>query len=336
MNEVACYAMLSIYHTTYSLYLPMKLPATTMPDEKCSLMEQAFSGSAPAVSFEFFPPKSDEMEAALWDCIKRLEPLHPQFVSVTYGAGGSTRKRTHHTVKRILNETSLTPAAHLTCVAASKDEVLEVAQGYWDAGVRHIVALRGDPPEGMDNYTPHPQGYAHAVDLVRGLKQVGDFEISVAAFPEGHPEAISMEKDIDYLKRKIDAGASRAITQYFFDVEIYLRFLDKVRGAGITVPILPGIIPITSFQQVVKFSKMCGTSVPQWLESLFAGVDDDPKTRSMLAAMVVAEQCRLLRKEGVEHFHFYTLNRAGLTWSVCRMLGLEPGKTGDQPVTDSQ
>lgn len=298
--------------------------ASHLSDERIGALETVFSGPAPKVSFEFFPPKTEEMEHSLWQSITRLAPLKPEFVSVTYGAGGSTRERTHQTVRRILRETDLSPAAHLTCVGATREEVDEVARGYWDAGVRHIVALRGDPPEGAERYIPHSEGYAHAIDLVRALKRIGDFEISVAAFPEAHPEADSLEQDIDFLKQKIDAGATRAITQYFFDVEIFLRFLEKARSAGITVPIVPGIIPIVNFKQIVRFSKMCGTTVPSWLAGLFDGMDDYPATRNMLAAMVVAEQCRLLRREGIDQFHFYTLNRAGLTWSVCRMLGIFP------------
>ena len=232
----------------------------------------------PEVSFEFFPPRTEKMEEILWASVKRLEPLGPRFVSVTYGAGGSTRERTHATVARILRETSLVPAAHLTCVGSSRAEVDEVARGYWQAGVRHIVALRGDPPAGADGYEPHPEGYAYAADLVSGLKRVADFEISVAAFPETHPEAASPAADLDNLKRKIDAGASRAITQYFFDAEIYLEFVARARKAGITVPIVPGILPVTNFAQVVKFSAMCGATVPDWLARLFEGLDGDTET----------------------------------------------------------
>ena len=243
----------------------------------------------PEVSFEFFPPKTEKMEEILWTSVKRLEPLGPLFVSVTYGAGGSTRERTHATVARILRETSLVPAAHLTCVGSSRAEVDEVARGYWQAGVRHIVALRGDPPAGADGYEPHPEGYAYAADLVSGLKRVGDFEISVAAFPETHPEAASPAADLDNLKRKIDAGASRAITQYFFDAEIYLEFVARARKAGITVPIVPGILPVTNFAQVVKFSAMCGATVPDWLARLFEGLDGDTETRKLVAATPKAD-----------------------------------------------
>lgn len=288
-----------------------------------TVLEGIFSGKPPEVSFEFFPPKTQEMEDKLWIAITQLAPLAPSFVSVTYGAGGSTRERTHHTVKRIIQETNLKPAAHLTCVAASRAEVDEVARGYWEAGVRHIVALRGDPPAGQEkNYTPHPQGYRFSAELVAGLKRIGDFEISVAAFPEKHPESASFEADIDYLKQKIDAGATRAITQYFFDVEHYFRYIERVRASGITIPIVPGILPVTNVAQVKKFSVMCGASVPSWLEHLFDGLDNDPATRNLVAVTVAAEQCRRLVEFGVEHLHFYTLNRADLSAALCRMLGI--------------
>jgi methylenetetrahydrofolate reductase (NADPH) len=275
------------------------------------------------VSFEFFPPKTEKMEETLWQSVARLAPLRPAFVSVTYGAGGTTRERTHATVVRILNETGLVPAAHLTCVGASKDEVLEVADHYWEAGIRHIVALRGDPPEGQA-YAPHPQGFAFAADLVAGLKQRHDFEISVAAYPETHPQALSPAGDIDNLKRKVDAGATRAITQFFFDPDSYLRFMDRVGAAGISVPVVPGILPVTNFAQVAKFSAMCGAHVPDWLRDLFEGLDDDPETRRLVAAMVAAEQCRALYAGGARAFHFYTLNRADLTYAICHILGLRP------------
>lgn len=275
----------------------------------------------PRLSFEFFPPKTDKLEEQLWACIRRLEPLAPRFVSVTYGAGGTTQARTHATVARIVAETSLTPAAHLTCVGATQAEVDEVARGYWAAGVRHIVALRGDPPAGETVYTPHPGGYAYATDLVAGLKRIGDFEISVAAYAETHPTAPSPEQDLDNLKRKIDAGATRAITQYFFDTETYLRFLDRCGAAGITVPVVPGILPVTNFAQVVKFSAMCGASVPAWMGKLFEGLDDDPETRRMVAAVVAAEQVRLLQANGVDEFHFYTLNRPDLVYAIAHLLG---------------
>ncbi len=276
------------------------------------------------VSFEFFPPSTEKMEQSLWSSLKRLEPLNPAFVSVTYGAGGSTRERTHATVSRILKETSLNPAAHLTCVGATREEVDEVARQYWDSGVRHLVALRGDPPEGETVYKPHPGGYAFASDLVEGLKKVADFEISVAAYPEVHPEATSATADMDYLKKKIDAGATRAITQYFFEVEHYLRFLDRARAAEIEVPIVAGILPVTNFAQVTRFSKMCGATVPKWLAELFAGLEDDPETRKLVAATVAAEQCRVLNANGVKDFHFYTLNRADLAYAICHVLGVRP------------
>jgi methylenetetrahydrofolate reductase (NADH) len=279
---------------------------------------------APTVSFEFFPPRSEKMERDLWAAIKRLEPLAPKFVSVTYGAGGSTRERTHNTVARIIDETSLAAAAHLTCVSATREEVDDVARRYWDAGVRHIVALRGDAPDGDAGYTPHPGGYAYAADLVAGLKKVADFEISVAAYPETHPEAANAAADLDNLKRKIDAGAVRAITQYFFEVDVYLRFMDRVRAAGIDVPIVPGILPVTNFAQVIKFSAMCGTDVPRWMADLFDGLDDDPETRKLVAATVAAEQCRKLQANGVDEFHFYTLNRADLAYAISHILGLRP------------
>ena len=274
------------------------------------------------VSFEFFPPRSDKMEQDLWNAVRRLEPLGPRFVSVTYGAGGSTRDRTHNTVARIQEETSLTAAAHLTCVAATRAEVDKVARRYWEAGIRHVVALRGDPPEGQEGYQPHPGGYAFAADLVAGLKRIADFEISVACYPETHPEAATADADIDNLKRKIDAGATRAISQYFFDVELFLRFADRVRAAGIDVPLVPGILPVTNFAQVVKFSAMCGATVPAWMASLFDGLDQDPDTRKLVAATVAAEQCRLLQANGVTEFHFYTLNRADLAFAICHILGL--------------
>jgi methylenetetrahydrofolate reductase (NADPH) len=281
-----------------------------------------------SISFEFFPPKSDEMEEALWRSIKRLEPLAPSFVSVTYGAGGGTRERTHNTVRRLLNETRLVPAAHLTCVAASRSDVDAVADAYWEAGVRHLVALRGDVPGAADAaYEPTPDGYAYAVDLVRGLRARRDFEVSVAAYPEGHPQSGSLQRDLDNLKRKVDAGATRAITQFFFDNSAYLRFVERARRAGIQVPILPGIMPVTNFAQTVKFAKMCGASVPTALAWLFEGLDDDAETRKLVAATACAEQVQELAREGVSDFHFYTLNRADLTFAICHMLGLRPPTT---------
>ncbi len=286
-----------------------------------------FDAGPPRVSFEFFPPKTAEMEARLWEVVERLEPLAPRFVSVTYGAGGSTRERTHATVRRIRRETMLEPAAHLTCVAAGREEIDAVAQDYWQAGIRHIVALRGDPPAGGQGYAPYPGGYAYAADLVAGLKRVADFEISVAAYPEIHPEAKSAAHDLDNLQRKVDAGASRAITQYFFDVELFLRFRDRAAAAGIAVPLVPGILPVTNYAQVKKFSAACGTSIPAWMEGHFAGLDDDPDTRRLVATSLAAEQCRRLHAEGVHEFHFYTLNRADLIVAICHLLGVRAKKS---------
>ena len=283
------------------------------------------------VSFEFSPPRTPAMEASLWEAIDRLAPLRPRFVSVTYGAGGSTRDRTHATVKRLLNETDLAPAAHVTCVGTSRAEVDAVIRSYRDSGVRHIVALRGDPPEGHGRFTAHPDGYRNAEDLVRGIRAIGDFEISVAAYPEVHPEALSPQADLDNLKRKVDAGASRAITQFFFDPVLYLRFVDRARTAGITVRIVPGILPVTNFQRALDFAAKCGASVPRWLANLFAGLDDDPTTRNLVAAWVAAEQCRTLQDHGVREFHFYTLNRAELTRSICHILGFRPAQ--ERPAT---
>jgi methylenetetrahydrofolate reductase (NADPH) len=278
--------------------------------------------TVPKLSFEFFPPRTEALEQQLWTCIRRLEPLAPRFVSVTYGAGGTTRERTHATVARIAAETALTPAAHLTCVGASRDEVDAVARAYWEAGIRHIVALRGDPPAGAARYEPYPGGYAYAADLVAGLRRIGAFEISVAAYPETHPAAASPAADLANLKRKIDAGATRAITQYFFDTDVYLRFLDHCLTAGISVPLVPGILPVTNFAQVVKFSAMCGASVPAWLARLFEGLDADPETRRMVAAVVAAEQVRRLQAAGVDEFHFYTLNRPDLVYAIAHILGV--------------
>jgi len=276
------------------------------------------------VSFEFFPPKTAEMEETLWRSITRLAPLAPQFVSVTYGAGGSTRERTHNTVRRILGETALVPAAHLTCVAATREEIDQVADDYWNSGVRHLVALRGDIPGGEQPYFPTPGGYAYAAELVEGLRKRHDFEISVAAYPETHPEARSPQDDLDNLKRKIDAGATRAITQFFFDNWTYLRFVDRARKAGITVPIVPGIMPVSNFTQMVKFAKMTGATVPVDFARHFEGLDADPETRKLVAATVAAEQCQQLAQAGVTDFHFYTLNRADLAYAICHVLGLRP------------
>lgn len=265
------------------------------------------------------------MEATLWRSIERLQPLAPQFVSVTYGADGSTRTRTHHVVSRIQRETALTGAPHLTCVGASQEEVLDIAREYWAQGIRKIVALRGDPPQGADCYVPHPGGFAYAADLVAGLRRIADFDISVAAYPETHPEAPSAEFDLDNLKRKLDAGAARAITQFFFDTEAFLRFRDRCAAAGIGAPIVPGILPITRFDRVRRMAERCSTSVPRWLEERFAGLDDDPETRRLIAASVAIEQVKTLERHGVCDFHFYTLNRAELTYAICHTLGLRPG-----------
>jgi methylenetetrahydrofolate reductase (NADPH) len=276
------------------------------------------------VSFEFFPPKTEKMEQTLWACIERLAILEPAYVSVTYGAGGSTRERTHATVTRIRRETRLEPAAHLTCIGADCKTIDSIAETYWEAGIRHIVALRGDPPEDSGPYAPFPEGYAYAADLVAGLKRVADFDISVAAYPETHPEAVSAEADLDNLKRKIDAGASRAITQFFFDPDVFFRFLERARAAGITVPIIPGILPVTNFARVKQFAASCGARVPEWMAELFEGLDDDPETRHLVAASVAAEQCRTLYAGGIKQFHFYTLNRADLAYAICQILGVRP------------
>jgi methylenetetrahydrofolate reductase (NADPH) len=282
---------------------------------------------APQLSFEFFPPRTEALEQQLWTCINRLAPLTPRFVSVTYGAGGTTQARTHATVARIVRETSLVPAAHLTCIGATQHEVNEVAQRYWDAGVRHIVALRGDPPPGQA-YQPHPGGYRYASDLVAGLRTVADFEVSVAAYPEVHPGASSPVADLENLKRKLDAGATRAITQYFFDTSTYLRFLDLCLAAGIKAPIVPGIMPVSNYAQAVKFSAMCGASVPNWMGRLFEGIEDDPETRRMVGMMIAAEQVRLLQANGVDEFHFYTLNRPDLTYAIAHVLGVRASSEG--------
>ena len=277
------------------------------------------------VSFEFFPPKTEKMEDTLWRSIKTLEPLAPRFVSITYGAGGSTRERTHATVRRILAETGLTPAAHLTCVGAGHDEIDAVARDYWDAGVRHIVALRGDAPDDAQG-DPYAHGYRDAAELVAGLRRVGDFDISVAAYPECHPASPSLVDDLDNLKRKIDAGANRAITQFFFEADRYFRYLDHVRSYGIDVPIVPGILPVSNFKQLTRFSAMCGATVPGWMADIFDGLDDLPQTRALVAATVAGEMCRRLYAGGVREFHFYTLNRAELSYAICHMLGLRPAE----------
>jgi methylenetetrahydrofolate reductase (NADPH) len=277
------------------------------------------------VSFEFFPPKTEEMEATLWEAINRLAPLGPNFVSVTYGAGGSTRERTHATVARIIKETAIKPAAHLTCVAASRAEVDDVIRAYWESGVRHIVALRGDPQGGLGSaFVPHPGGYKNSTELVAGIREIADFEISVSAYPERHPESASVEVDIDVLKAKIEAGATRAITQFFFENEVYLRYVEKVRASGIDIPVVPGIVPVQNFKQTANFAKKAGASVPQWLADRFDGLDDDPATRRLIAATVAAEQVLDLVDQGVREFHFYTMNRADLVYAICHLLGLRP------------
>ncbi len=278
------------------------------------------------VSFEFFPPHSPEMDATLWQSIERLAGLRPRFVSVTYGADGSTRERTHNAVARIINETDLTAAPHLTCIGASRGEIDEIARTYWDMGVRHLVALRGDPPRDADAYAPHPGGYAYAADLVAGLRKVADFDISVAAYPEVHPEAPNPLFDLDNLKRKLDAGASRAITQFFFDVGVFLRFRDLAAAAGIESTIVPGILPITRFPQLERFADQCGASVPAWLHERFLGLEDDAQTRQMIAASVAIEQVRALQAEGISEFHFYTLNRSELTYAICHALGVRSSR----------
>ena len=282
----------------------------------------------PAVSFEFFPPGDAAMDLTLWRSIKRLAPLQPRFVSVTYGADGSTRERTHQVVARVLRDTTLTPAPHLTCVGADRDSLLEIARDYWRQGVRHIVALRGDPPNGAAVYRPHAGGYNYAAELVRGLKGVADFEISVAAYPEKHPEAASAESDLDSLRAKLDAGASRAITQFFFDTGVFLRFRDRCAAAGIGAKLVPGILPITRLPQLLRFAARCGASVPDWLLRRFDGLDDDADTRALIAAAVAISQVESLAREGVDEFHFYTLNRAELSYAICHALGLRAVREG--------
>lgn len=278
----------------------------------------------PTVSFEFFPPKDEQMERTLWQSVERLTALQPRFVSVTYGADGSTRTRTHNIVTRIQGTTPLTAAPHLTCVGAPREEILDVARNYWAHGIRHIVALRGDPPQGATRYTPHPDGFAYAVDLVKGLKSVADFEISVAAYPEIHPEAPSEQFEFDNLKAKLDAGADRAITQFFFDPQCFLRFRDRCAAAGITASIVPGILPITRFPQMLRMAQRCGAGVPEWLVHRFDGLDQDPDTRRLIAAAVAIEQVEELQRHGVQEFHFYTLNRSELTYAICHALDVRP------------
>ena len=299
----------------------MATPAPVPPHPDCVPLFAEARGDI-AVSFEFFPPKTEKMAATLWESILTLAPLGPRFVSVTYGAGGSTRERTHATVERILKETDLTPAAHLTCVGASRDEVDAVARDYWDLGVRHIVALRGDPPEPGARFAAHPDGYNDAAELVAGLKRVAPFDISVACYPEVHPDALSPQADIEHLRRKVDAGADRAITQFFFSAERFFDFRDRVAAAGLDIEIVPGILPITNVAQARKFAGQCGAGIPDWLDQLFEGLDERPAARQLVAATVAAELCGQLYAGGVRHFHFYTLNRAELAYAICHLLGV--------------
>lgn len=291
-----------------------------------SVVEITKSAESVDVSFEFFPPTTEAMEKTLWESVEHLGVLKPRFVSVTYGADGSTRERTHAAVARIRNETTLTAAPHLTCIGASKDEIDDIAREYWDMGIRHLVALRGDPPKDVHHYKPHPSGYAYASNLVAGLKRIADFDISVAAYPEVHPQAKNAAADLDNLKRKIDAGASRAITQFFFDVGMFLRFRDRCAAAGIDSPVVPGILPITRFPQLQRFAEQCGASVPSWLRERFDGLEDDAETRKLIAASVAIEQVALLKREGVKEFHFYTLNRHELAFAICHAIGVRPQK----------
>jgi methylenetetrahydrofolate reductase (NADPH) len=281
------------------------------------------TASGLSVSFEFFPPKAGEAEVAFWNTLRRLEPMHPKFVSVTYGAGGTTQDRTLETVRRIVAETTLSPAAHLTCVGASKDEVNAVVQKFWDAGVRHILALRGDPPAGVGTrFVPHPQGYRNAADLVRGIRDIADFQVSVSAYPEKHPESVSIEEDLAFLADKADHGATHAITQFFFHNAFFLRLRDRIAARGINIKLLPGILPVTNFAKVQEFSGKCGAHIPPEMIARFTGLDTDPETRNLVAAMVAAEQVQALAREGVDAVHFYTLNRADLVYAICRVLGV--------------
>lgn len=277
----------------------------------------------PSISLEFFPPSGPKGEDRFWDVIDRLAVLKPSFVSVTYGAGGTTQDRSDRIVRRLQSETELKPAAHLTCVGATREDVDSIARAWWEAGIRHIVALRGDPAEGAESYVPHPGGYANAAELVAGLRQVADFEISVGAYPEKHPQSPSVAADLDNLKRKLDAGAARAITQFFFEPEAFLRFRDKAVRSGITAPLVPGILPVVNFARVIEIAEICETAVPNWMHQLFEGLDEDPETRAMVSASITTDLCNRLRAEGVEHFHFYTLNRAPLTTAICRRLMIE-------------
>jgi methylenetetrahydrofolate reductase (NADPH) len=304
----------------------MILSLDQMAESRRALASPLFAGlpGDAEISFEFFPPKTEKMEEQLWDSVVTLAPLAPRFVSVTYGAGGTTRERTHNTVARIAKETSIPAAAHLTCVEASRDEIAEVAHAYWAAGVRHIVALRGDPPHAGGTFQPHPDGYASAAELVEGLRKLHPFEISVSAYPETHPQALSAAADIDFLKRKLDAGASRAITQFFFEPETFFRYRDAVVASGVEPEIVPGIMPVTNFAAIQRMSKMTGTAVPDWMAHLFEGLDDHPSARQLVAATIAAELCRRLYAGGVRQFHFYTLNRAELSYAICHLLGKRP------------
>ncbi|WP_374540653.1 methylenetetrahydrofolate reductase [Sphingorhabdus sp.] len=310
----------------------MILPLDQTAESRRALASSLFAGlpGDAEISFEFFPPKTEKMEEQLWDAIVTLAPLAPRFVSVTYGAGGSTRERTHNTVARIARETAIPAAAHLTCVDASRDEIAEVANAYWAAGVRHIVALRGDPPNAGGRFEPHPQGYASAAELVEGLRKLHPFEISVSAYPETHPEAATAQSDIDFLKRKLDAGASRAITQFFFEPDTFFRFRDAAAGAGVDAEIVPGIMPVSNFAAIQRMSKMTGTAIPEWMAHLFDGLDDHPAARQLVAATIAAEMCRRLYAGGVRQFHFYTLNRAELSYAICHLLGKRPVETAQE------
>lgn len=310
----------------------MRLTMDQMADARRALAAPLFAGlpGDAEISFEFFPPKTEKMEAQLWDSIVTLAPLAPRFVSVTYGAGGSTRERTHNTVARITRETNIAAAAHLTCVDATREAIDEIADAYWAAGVRHIVALRGDPPNAGGRFEPYPGGYASAAELVEGLRARHAFEISVSAYPETHPEAVSAAQDIDFLKRKLDAGASRAITQFFFEPETFFRFRDAVAAAGIDAEIVPGIMPVSNFAAIQRMSHMTGTAIPGWMAHVFAGLDDHPAARQLVAATIAAEMCQRLYAGGVRHFHFYTLNRAELAYAICHLLGKRPAESAKE------
>ena len=304
----------------------MTISVDQLAEARCALETPLYAdvGGDLGVSFEFVPPKSEAMEAQLWDAVRTLEPLGPRFVSVTYGAGGSTRERTHATVSRIARETSIPAAAHLTCVEATKVEIDQIAEEYWAAGVRHIVALRGDPPTKGAKYATHPGGYENAADLVKGLKRLHPFEVSVSAYPECHPDSADAVADLDNLKRKLDAGANRAITQFFFEPETFFRYRDELAKAGVDAEIVPGIMPVMNFASVKRMSAMCGTAVPAWMARLFEGLDDHPAARQLVAATVAAELSRRLYAGGVRQLHFYTLNRAELAYAICHLLGVRP------------